>query len=348
MRVLLGMSGGLDSAYSARRLLDAGHAVEGAVLRMHEYTELDAARACARELGIPLHELDVTRRFRECVIKSFAEEYRSGRTPNPCILCNERVKLKALYEYAIENGFDRIATGHYARIVEIDGRHSILKGNDPTKDQSYVLWRLDEGVLARLMLPLGEMRKSEVRALAREASISVAEKAESRDICFIPDGDYAAFLESSFGAFPEGEFVDESGRVLGRHRGIHRYTVGQRRGLGVAMGERMYVKAIDPHSSRIVLARAGEASVSELYLKDAVFSGMARPQIGESFTADAVLRYQARPVRAEIRSLGETLCVRLHEPRHSVTAGQSAVFYRGDLLLFGGVVCEKTQTIENA
>lgn len=341
MRVLLGMSGGLDSAYSARRLLDVGHDVEGAVLVMHEYTELDAARATAKELGIALHEIDVRELFRDTVVKSFAEEYRSGRTPNPCILCNEQVKFRALFDHAMQNGFDRIATGHYARIAERDGRHVILRGFDPMKDQSYVLWRLDEGVLARLLLPLGEMTKASVRKLAREALLSSAERAESRDICFIADGDYAAFLESSFGAFSPGDFVDETGKVLGKHRGIHRYTVGQRRGLGVALGERMYVKAIDPNTARIVLAPAGEARVSELYLKSPVFSGMDPILPGETILAEAVLRYQAKPVRAEIRRTGELLSVRLAEPRHSVTEGQSAVFYNGDLLLFGGVICKK-------
>ncbi len=340
MRVLLGMSGGLDSAYSARRLLDEGHEVEGAVLRMHEYTELDSARTSARELGIPLHEVDVTELFQNTVIRNFAEEYRSGRTPNPCILCNECVKFRALRDYAGSNRFDRIATGHYARIVEREGRHSILRGCDPKKDQSYVLWRLDEGVLADLLLPLGEMSKEEVRRAAQSASLSSANRAESRDICFIPDGDHAAFLEACFGDFPEGEFVDETGKVLGRHRGIHHYTVGQRRGLGVALGERMYVKAIDPSEARIVLAPAGEARISELYLKSPVFSGMSPLADGEAVSAEAVLRYQAKPVKALVRAMGDRLHVTLAEPRHSVTAGQSAVFYQGDLLLFGGVICE--------
>jgi tRNA-specific 2-thiouridylase len=340
MRVLLGMSGGLDSAYSARCLLREGHEVEGAVLRMHEYTELDSARVSARELGIPLHEIDMTEQFRSIVIRNFAEEYRCGRTPNPCILCNECVKLRGLYEYARKNGFDRIATGHYARITRQNGRYSILRGLDPKKDQSYVLWRLDEGVLANLLLPLGEKRKDEVRSEARSASLSAADRAESRDICFIPDGDYAAFLESYFGGFPQGDFVDEEGKVLGRHRGIHRYTVGQRRGLGVALGQRMYVKAIEPKEARIVLAPAGEARVSELYLKSPVFTGMDPIGEGESILAEAVLRYQAKPVGAVIRAVGDRLHVTLSEPRHSVTAGQSAVFYRGDLLLFGGVICE--------
>ena len=340
MRVLLGMSGGLDSAYSARRLLDAGCEVEGAVLRMHQYTEIDSARESARELGIKLHEIDVSRLFEEIVVRDFADEYRNGRTPNPCILCNEKVKFRGLYDYAVENGFDKIATGHYARILAHDGRYTVCKGADPKKDQSYVLWRLDQGVLSKLMLPLGEMSKDAVRENARELSLSTAEKAESRDICFIPDGDYAAFLEDYFGEFPQGDFVDEKGRVLGRHRGIHRYTVGQRRRLGVALGERMYVKAIDPQNAKIVLAPAGDAKVSSLYLKSPVFSGIDAIRDGESILADAVLRYQAKPVAAEIRAVGDRLHVTLDQPRHSVTAGQSAVFYCGDRLLFGGVVCE--------
>ena len=202
------------------------------------------------------------------------------------------------------------------------------------------MWRLEEGVLANLLLPLGGMCKDDVRNAARASGLSSADRSESRDICFIPDGNYAAFLESRFGEFPEGDFVDEKGRVLGKHRGIHHYTVGQRRGLGIALGERMYVKSIDPIRGRVVLAPAGEARINQFYLKSPVFSGMDRLSDGESVTAEAVLRYQARPVSAQIRAVGDRLCVTLSECRHSVTAGQSAVFYHGDLLLFGGVICE--------
>ena len=342
MRILLGMSGGLDSAYSARLLLDGGHEVEGAVLRMHEYTDLDAARAAASELGIKLHEIDVSDLFRQTVMKNFADEYRCGRTPNPCILCNEVVKFKALYDYALEKGFDRIATGHYARIASLNGRHAVLRGLDPKKDQSYVLWRLGEGVLSKLILPLGDMKKEEVRLSAEKERLSSASKAESRDICFVPDGDYAAFLESNFGRFPQGNFLDEAGKVLGRHRGIHHYTVGQRRGLGIALGERMYVKSISPEDHTVVLAPAGEACVSEFCIKDVVFSGAPALPEGGSMRAEVTLRYQARPIMADITRAGDRLIVRLEEKRHAVTAGQSAVFYDGDLLLFGGVICENT------
>lgn len=341
MRVLLGMSGGLDSAYSARRLLDEGHEVEGAILRMHEYTEIESAQASALELGIPLHIIDLSDRFRDTVIRNFVEEYSLGRTPNPCILCNEQVKLRGLYDYAKKHRFDRIATGHYARIIEQSGRHSILRGVDPKKDQSYVLWRLDEGVLANLLLPLGEMHKDDVRDAARLTSLSAVDRAESRDICFIPSGDYASFLEAQLGELPEGDFVDVTGRVLGKHRGIHHYTVGQRRGLSIALGERMYVKSIDPKNARVVLAPAGEARITELYLKSPVFTGMDPLASGESTRAEAVLRYQAKPVDSVVRAEGDLLHVTLCSPVHSVTAGQSAVFYRGDLLLFGGVICEK-------
>ena len=338
MRVLLGMSGGVDSAYSAERLRREGHEVEGAVLVMHGHTELDAARAASRELGMQLHEIDVSELFERTVVADFICEYRHGRTPNPCILCNSAVKFAALFSYATENGFDRIATGHYARILEQDGRYSVLRGLDPKKDQSYFLWRLEQGVLEKLMLPLGDLVKEEVKNDADRIGLSSAKRGESRDICFVPDGDYAAFLERRCGSFPEGEFVSEDGRVLGVHRGIHRYTVGQRRGLGVALGERMYVKAIDPERSRVVLAPAGDASVTEFLLRDPVFSGAKPLQNGECLRAEVSLRYQARTAPARLFCEDGVLRVLLDEPRHAVTAGQSAVFYDGDRVLLGGII----------
>ncbi len=338
MRILLGMSGGLDSTWSARRLLDAGHSVEGAVLVMHGDTELTSAREAAAALGIALHEIDCRARFCETVIRDFASEYRRGRTPNPCIVCNREVKFRELLCAADQGGFDAIATGHYARIGERDGRYFIRRGADASRDQSYVLWGLGQDVLSRLVLPLGDAYKSDVRDEARRASVASADRPESREICFIPDHDYAAYIERHFGASPPGHFVDTQGRVLGEHRGILHYTVGQRRGLGIALGERMYVSEIRPDDNTVVLKPAEERSVTEFRILSPIFSGALPLADGERLHAEVSVRYQAKPIGATLAREGEEWRVTLDEPIRSVTAGQSAVFYEGDALLLGGFI----------
>ncbi len=338
MRVLLGMSGGLDSAWSARALLKEGHEVVGAYLAMHGDGGAEEARLTAAELGIPLLEIDCRERFRTSVIEYFAKEYRAGRTPNPCIVCNSDVKLRELVRAADERNFDKIATGHYARIDRSEGQCAILRGVDPRRDQSYVLWRVDRSVLSRLLLPLGEMRKQEVREQAREASLRVSESPESREICFIPDRDYAAYIEREFGVQPSGDFVDTDGKVLGKHRGILHYTVGQRRGLGIATGERMYVSRIEPDTARVVLSRADEGAITEFFLEAPHFSGCRELEVGESLHAEVALRYQATPIKATLLRDASGYRVLPDVPVRTVTPGQSAVFYKGDRLLLGGFI----------
>ena len=310
----------------------------GAYLLMHADADDKEARETARELGIPLLTVDCRARFREAVISDFAAEYRAGRTPNPCIVCNSDVKLRELLRVADREGIDRIATGHYARIASDSGSYAILRGRDPARDQSYVLWRLGQDILSRLLLPLGDTYKSDVRDEARAASLRAADSPESREICFIPDGDYAAYIEREFGALSEGDFVDGEGRVLGRHRGILHYTVGQRRGLGISLGERMYVSAIDPEANRVVLSPAREGGVSAFYLRDPLFSGCKELLPGEALHAEVSLRYQAKPIGATLRREADAWTVALDTPVRSVTAGQSAVFYSGDKLLLGGFI----------
>lgn len=341
MKILVGMSGGLDSTYAALKLMNEGHEVHGAVAVMHGHTELDGAREAARALGIPLYELDATDKF-DAVKKNFVDEYSRGRTPNPCIVCNPLVKFRVLADFARENGFDKIATGHYARTVTRsengDIRYTLGRAVDSKKDQTYMLHRLPQDILSVLMLPLGDEIKTDVRDKARAAGLKAAEQKESQEICFIPDGDYASYIIDIKGPFPEGSFVLEDGRVIGRHKGLIRYTVGQRKGLGVSYGERIFVSRIDPVKNEIVLSTEGSYS-DKVLVSDIVFSGISQPDVGGKVRVDVKLRYLAKPVSATAVFLGEGRAeLLLDAPEKAVTPGQSAVLYDGDVLLAGGFI----------
>ncbi len=342
MKILLGMSGGIDSTFAAKMLLDAGNTVEGAVVLMHEYTELEEAEKCASALGIPLHVIDMRRTFEETVIRNFENEYRSGRTPNPCIICNGEVKFKALYDFALSNGFDKIATGHYAKIEEKVTRggirYSVKRGEDLKKDQSYVLWRLSQEILSMLLLPLADMKKTNVREAAKEISLPAADRADSLEICFVPSGDYAEFIEMRTGKSEVGNFIDTEGNVLGKHKGIIRYTHGQRKGLGISAKSRMFVADIDPETNNITLSYE-DKSVSSLSVSGAVFSGMCEPSIGGEVRSEVKLRYLAPPAKCTAKYLGNgNFRVTLDTPQRAVTPGQSAVFYDFDSVLFGAFI----------
>ncbi len=335
MKILLGMSGGLDSTYTAELLKCQGHEVSGVLLDMHSYTDTDGAVKAAREVGIPLKVIDCRERFDREVAMYFAREYANGRTPNPCTVCNRLVKFEILLDEAKAGGFDRIATGHYARVGYENGRHFIKKGVDTKKDQSYMLWNLTEEQLSMLYLPLGEAQKSDVRASAREAGISSAEKPESQDICFLPDGSYADFVESRIGASKAGDFIDGNGSVLGRHKGVIHYTVGQRRGLGIALGQRMFVSSIDARANTVTLLPDGGQVCERAVLRNINFQKQIF-RSGESLRAEIKLRYAAPPIPCNINFIGNEAEVEFLSPVKSVTPGQSGVVYSGDDLLFGG------------
>lgn len=342
MRILLGMSGGLDSTYAAVRLREQGHEVCGAVIRMHEYTDLSAARLAAREAGVDIVELDCTDAFHREIEAGFAAEYLAGRTPNPCVDCNAAVKLRALADHAVGCGFDAIATGHYARVERLDnGRYAICRAADPKKDQSYVLWKLPQDILSILMLPLGDVSKSEVRSGARVIGLSQHDAEESQEICFIPDNDYASFIEKNYAVSAPGDFVDREGRVLGRHKGILHYTIGQRRGLGIACGERIFVSDIDAASARITLSSDDALYRSRIRVDELVFSGDLPRESGEGEYM-VKLRYLAPPIRALVRFGAGEATVELETPARAPTPGQSAVFYRDGGICFGGKIrlCE--------
>lgn len=341
MRILVGMSGGLDSTYTAHKLINEGHSVEGALVIMHEHTDVDGAREAAASLGIPLHVLDATEGF-EAVKENFTSEYCLGRTPNPCIVCNPLVKFRALADFAVANGFDRIATGHYARVVEIevdgDVLYTLKKAKDSRKDQTYMLHRLPQDILSILYLPLSDDIKADIKERACGVGLVAANKKESQEICFIPSGDYAAYIEGIKGVFPEGNFVLDDGTVIGRHKGIIRYTVGQRKGLGVAYGERIFVNRIDAAKNEIVLSTQ-TAKTDRVSVSNIVYSGMKPPIGKEERRVEVKLRYLAKPVGALAvfdNDGGATLI--LDSPEASVTPGQSAVMYDSDVVICGGFI----------
>lgn len=341
MKILVGISGGLDSAYAALKLQREGHEVEGAVLVMHDYTDVSGAEQVAREVGIKLHVLDCRNEF-SAVTSNFVDEYCNGRTPNPCIICNPLVKFKKLYDYAMENGFDMIATGHYARLTSFgegaEKRYTLQRSADSKKDQTYMLYRLPQHILSKLYFPLMQDKKSEVRSNAEAEGLSVADKKESQEICFISDGDYAAYIEEKRGVFPEGDFVDDKGNVIGRHKGIIRYTMGQRKGLGVAAGGRIFVTDIDAEKNVITLSKDG-AFTDEVKISDIVYSGLSPVGAGVNLRVSVKLRYLATAVGATAIFDGNgNATLKLDEPQKAVTPGQSAVMYDGDILLCGGFI----------
>ena len=344
--VLVGMSGGVDSSAAALLLQRQGFRVAGATFLLWngadgrcgtEREAADAAEVC-RILGIPHHIIDLRERFEAAVIRRFAESYRQGRTPNPCVDCNRSIKFPGLLEAADRLGYARIATGHYARILrDGEGRAHLAAAADRRKDQSYMLWALPKRALERVELPLWPYEKDAVRALAREAGLPVYDKAESQDVCFIPDGDMPGFLERYAGLTPApGDFLDGDGAVIGRHDGCWKYTIGQRRGLGVGFGQRMFVTGIDPAHNTVTLS-AGEGLfrrrliAGELNLLEGELTGPA--------AVTAKIRYAARPAAATLYPLeGSRALVEFGEGQRAVTPGQAVVFYQGEILWGGGII----------
>ena len=341
MKILVGISGGVDSAAAAKILLSEGHEVEGAVLVMHEHTEISSARQVASELGIHLHEVDCRSEFDAIVKSNLVQEYLRGRTPNPCIVCNQHVKFEKLYNHAMSRGFDAIATGHYARIVRLeDGgaeRFAVATAGDGRKDQSYMLYRLPQRVLAALVLPLSELEKSRVRAMADSVGISVADRPDSQEICFLPDGNHAEYIESVAGKCPEGHFISPDGSILGRHKGIVRYTIGQRKGLGIALGERVFVTDIDAENNTVTLSPTMTGR-DRVVLTDVVFSGMSKPENGARIPVRVKVRYSAPAVEAEALIEPDGSVTLSFETPVKAAPGQSAVAYENGAVLFGGYI----------
>ena len=344
MRVFIGMSGGVDSAGAALLLQDMGHEVSGVTLVLQDCKDpapdIADARAAAERLGIPHHVLDLRERFAGQVMDRFVAEYAAGRTPNPCIDCNREIKFGAMLDWALEQGADAIATGHYARVAfnADTGRWELLRGRDHGKDQTYVLYQLTQHQLSHLLLPVGEYEKPAIRAKAEERGLINAHKSDSQDICFIPDGDYAAFLRRYGGLTPvPGDFVDAAGHVLGRHKGLECYTIGQRKGLGVSADRPLYVVAKDLEHRRLVLGDNTDLFTREL-TADRV-NLISIPELTGLLRVTAKTRYNQKEAPAVIEPLeGGRVRVVFDQPQRAITPGQAVVFYDGERVVGGGTI----------
>jgi tRNA-specific 2-thiouridylase len=343
------MSGGVDSSVAAALMVEEGHEVVGVTLKLWSgpngeaptagcctVSDAEDARRVAAQLDIPYYVLDYSEAFMDGVVDRFISDYASGRTPNPCVECNRTVKFDQLLAQAAEFDCDLIVTGHYARLTERDGRWVLRRGVDPDKDQSYVLSMLGQDQLARVRFPVGALTKAETREIAAALSLRTAAKAESQDICFVGDRDYRSFLAS---VAPDlvvaGDLVDTEGTVLGRHEGYTNFTIGQRRGIGLALGEPRYVTAIDPGTATVTLGRKSDLAVSELSVSGVTWvagESPADPHVEAQYRAHGV----AAP--AEVVTRGDQAEVRFAAPRSAIAPGQTIAFYRGDEVLGGGII----------
>jgi tRNA-specific 2-thiouridylase len=364
MKIAVAMSGGVDSSAAAAVLKEAGHELVGFTMQLWNQRRglsVDAdgepmpsrccslddvydARRVAEELGFPFYVLNLEREFERDVVEPFVRSYLEGETPIPCVACNSRLKFASLDRTAVSVGCEKVATGHYARVRfdEETNRHLLLRGRDARKDQSYFLWELTQEQLSRSLFPLGEMSKDEAREAARRHGLNVADKRESQEICFVPDGDYAGFIERYLEAEgrederpARGEIVDAEGRVIGQHEGVHRYTTGQRRGIGVPRQLPLYVLRVEPETRRVVVGDAEDLSSEEFTAAGVNWISFDEPQ--EPVRADVRVRYRHTESPATITPLSDgRVRVRFDEPQRAVTPGQAAVFYRGEEVLGGG------------
>lgn len=330
-KVVVGLSGGVDSAVTAYLLKQMGYEVIGVTLCMHEGAKKEAedARKAAECIGISHHCADLGGRFQEKIIRYFTDAYKKGETPNPCVVCNPEIKWNALLYEADSAGAGQVATGHYAGVVQLaNGRYAIRCAASAAKDQAYVLYGLTQEQLARTIMPLAAYEKQEVREIAAKIGLPTAEKADSMEVCFLPEGEtYADYLMRTEGIRPsEGNFVDESGKVLGTHQGIFYYTVGQRKGLGIAFGEPRYVKEIRPEKNEVVLSGNAALFSDTVYAEN--FRGMAVEQPEDGMRFFAKIRYSHKGAMCTVYREGERLRCVFDEPQRAAAPGQAVVFYK--------------------
>ena len=352
--VFLGMSGGVDSSVAALLLTEQGYDVKGVTLQVWEPEDentpvtkkweergcckVGLARHVAQRLGIPHEVVDTRETFRKNVVDDFIAGYLSGTTPNPCVRCNERVKFGRLYELAKARGADFVATGHYARVLPVDEGVGLFRGADGKKDQSYFLYRLPAAWLPQILFPVGHLQKTEVWKRAEELDLPADEMKESQEICFVTQGDYRTFLTAEAPqALRPGPFLDPEGKTIGEHRGIAFYTPGQRKGLGIASGERLYVKEVNPETNAVVLGRAEDLSRQTCTVHDINWLGDALPE-----TLDHVAikyRYASPAVAGRVQQhTAGTFSIEFQEPQQALSPGQSLVLYQGDHVLGGGII----------
>lgn len=364
MKIAVAMSGGVDSSAAAAILREQGHELVGFTMQLwnqrrglsvDEHGEPMPSRCCslddvydarrvAEELGFPFYVLNLEREFERDVVEPFVQSYLEGETPIPCVACNSRLKFASLDRTALSVGCEKVATGHYARVSfdEESSRYRLLRGRDARKDQSYFLWELTQEQLSRSLFPLGEMSKDEARDAARRHGLNVADKRESQEICFVPDGDYAGFIERYLEAEgrederpARGEIVDTAGRVVGQHEGVHRYTTGQRRGIGVPRQLPLYVVRVEPETNRVVVGESEELLSAEFTAAGVNWISFEEPR--EPVRADVRVRYRHQESPAIITPLPDgRVRVCFDAPQRAVTPGQATVFYRGDEVMGGG------------
>ena len=337
-KVLVALSGGVDSSVCVHLLKEAGYDVSAVVLKMspvHDETVCDARRA-AEEMGIPLVVKDMQNEFESHVVSYFAEEYLSGRTPNPCIVCNPLVKFKGLIDTANELGIEYVATGHYAKLIKKDDITYLCKGEVLERDQSYMLYRLPQSILSRLIFPLSEISKDKVREIAESIGLSCAKKPDSQEICFIPDNDYPKYIKENFGCPEEGEFISPEGVPCGKHKGIIHYTVGQRKRLGIALGRPVFVKKIEPETGRIYLADEKDAYEKEITVSDIAMT--YDDSIKDGMNVNVKIRSRANDVPCKVYFEDDNLKVIFETPQKAPAKGQSAVFYDKNVTLGGGFI----------
>ena len=354
-KILLAMSGGVDSSVAAFLLQQAGYEVIGITLKMWSYEKtyggkpgtqsdndfIEDAQNLAKQLNIEHHIVDIQDAFADLIIQNFVDEYFAGRTPNPCVLCNPTMKFGTLFHYAEKLGCDKVATGHYLMLKNENGRYYVSRGKDVTKDQSYVLWKMSQEQLSRCIFPLGELTKEEVKALAQSFGISsIAEKRESYDVCFIPNGDYRSFLQMQRPAACEalrgGVICDTNGKWLGKHRGFPFYTIGQRKGLEVAVGHPIYVTQLDIENNKVILGEKEDLLSQTLFVTD--YNISKYETLPENFRAFVRIRYKDAGTMATITQIENKLRCDFDQPVSAVTPGQSAVFYDGEDVVGGGII----------
>ena len=349
-RVVVAMSGGVDSSVAALLLQQQGYDVVGVTMKLYSLDHADLpdyyrgcctvddvedARMVCHRLGVPHYVMNVQREFQDFVIDYFCSEYQKGRTPHPCIACNDKIKFNFLAHRAQVLGADLVATGHYARIEQSSGRWSLKKGLDGSKDQSYVLYGMGQDELAHTLMPVGAYSKPQIRQFALDADFPNAEKPDSQDICFIPFGDYKAFLKERI-TTQAGQIVDSEGNVLGGHEGIEMFTVGQRRGLGLSGGAPRYVVRLEPETNTVVVGSEAELYRQEFLVSRVNYVSGLPPE--QPTRIGVKIRYKFEEAPATLSASAGSIVVRFDQPQRAVTPGQAAVFYQGDTVLGGGII----------
>ncbi|MBS5933269.1 MAG: tRNA 2-thiouridine(34) synthase MnmA [Clostridiales bacterium] len=356
-KVVVGMSGGVDSSVAAQLLKKAGYDVIGVTMqiwqdedRFTQETEggccglsaVDDARRVAQALEIPYYVMNFKKEFKANVMDYFVNEYLQGRTPNPCIACNRYVKWESLLKRSLDIGADYIATGHYARVLKLEnGRYTLRKSATAAKDQTYALYNLTQYQLSHTLMPVGEFTKDEIRKMALDINLRVANKPDSQEICFIPDNDYAKFIEENSGEkILPGNFVNSAGEVIGKHKGITHYTVGQRKGLNLSLGHPAFVLEIRPETNEVVIGTNDEVFADKLYANNLNF--MSIEDLEGSMEVEAKIRYSHKGAKCTIRKVDtdEVECI-FEEPQRAITPGQAVVFYKDDYIVGGGTIMRK-------